>query len=333
MVAMGMFRGKLTFPTAAGADPVTLENPKWQKYDGFLTKFNVNTHEVVWSTGEKIQRPTCNTNTDGTPDSECDEPASLGGSVSTTLEGHVVATSNYGNSGRYTTNGRLFLFNGNDGTNVWEKDFGEKNLMFGTETIGTVAYVVGSIEGVDIDPFQTGTTESYTESLAVAAIDASAAGSGAIQWSVTFGKGTATSIVADPSGTYLYVGGHLDEAPETGTGKYIINEFALRGTCGLTGKYGGFLMKLKAATGECVWATDTPAVGYASSRYGFRYHGLDVDAAGDFVYTVSSSGSPKIFDDNHTVPVRGLNYDGFLAKYSTIDGVGRDMDIDRQIDR
>ena len=137
MVAMGSFRGKLTFPTAAGATPVTLENPKWQKYDGFLTKFNVNTNKVVWASGDKIQRPTCNTKTDGSPDKECDEPTSVGGSVSTTSEGHVIATSNYGNSGRSTTNGRLFLVNGNTGANVWEKDFGEKNFMFGTETIGT----------------------------------------------------------------------------------------------------------------------------------------------------------------------------------------------------
>ena len=91
MVVMGSFRGKLTFPTADGADPVTLENPKWQKYDGFLTKFNVNTHKVVWATGEKIQRPTCNNNTDTTmPDRSCKEPTSVGGSVSTTSEGHAL---------------------------------------------------------------------------------------------------------------------------------------------------------------------------------------------------------------------------------------------------
>jgi hypothetical protein len=98
LVAMGAFRGKLTFPTAAGAAPVTLENRKWKRYDGFLTKFNANTLEVVWATGEKIQRPTCNTNTDGTPDSKCDEPTSMGGRVATTSEGHVVATSNYGDA-------------------------------------------------------------------------------------------------------------------------------------------------------------------------------------------------------------------------------------------
>ena len=319
MVAMGSFRGKLTFPTAAGATPVTLENPKWQKYDGFLTKFNVNTNKVVWASGDKIQRPTCNTKTDGSPDKECDEPTSVGGSVSTTSEGHVIATSNYGKSGRSTTNGRLFLVNGNTGANVWEKDFGKKNFMFGTETIGTKAYVVGTINGVAIDPFNTGTTNNYTEAPAIAAVDASAAGSGAFQWSVTFGeKGTAASIVADPAGTHLYVAGHLDAAPTTGTGKYTIN-----GACSLTGKYGGFLMKLVAATGECLWATDTPPVGSDSARWGFRDHGLDVDATGTYVYTLKYSSSPMVFDDTHTVPVRGLNSDGFLAKYSCADGVGQ----------
>ena len=200
---------------------------------------------------------------------------------------------------------------------MWEKDFGKKNYMFGTETIGTKAYVVGSIDGVDIDPFKTGTTKNYTESPAIFAIDASAGGGPdpTIEWSIAFGKGTAASIVADPSGTHLYVGGNLDEAEANVN--YTI------GTCSLTGKYGGFLMKLVAATGVCVWATDTPAVGYASSRWGFRYHGLDVDTAGDFVYTVTSSRSEKKFDDSHTIPVRGLNDDGFLAKYSTIDGSGQ----------
>jgi hypothetical protein len=30
MVVMGSFRGLLTFPTADGAAPVELKNPKWQ---------------------------------------------------------------------------------------------------------------------------------------------------------------------------------------------------------------------------------------------------------------------------------------------------------------
>jgi hypothetical protein len=320
MVAMGSFRGKLTFPTAAGAAPVTLENPKWKRYDGFLTKFNVNTHKVVWASGDKIQRPTCNTKTDGTPDSKCDEPTSVGGSVSTTSEGHIVATSNYGDAaGGRTSNGRLFLVNGNTGANVWHKDLGAGNFMYGTETIGTKAYVVGVINGTGIDPFNTGTTKNYTEAPAIAVFDASAAGSGAFEWSFSFGeKGTAASIVADPAGTHLYVGGHLAAAPETGTGKYTINS-----ACSLTGKYGGFLMKLVAATGECLWATDTPKVGYASTRWGFRDHGLDVDATGTYLYTVTHDDEPMVFDDAHTVPVRGLNNDGFLAKYSCADGVGQ----------
>lgn len=325
MVAMGSFRGKLTFPTAEGDAPVTLENPKWQKYDGFLTKFNVNTHKVVWASGDKIQKPSCNTKTDGTPDKECDEPTSVGGSVSTTSEGHVFATSNYGNSGRSTTNGRLFLVNGNNGENVWEKDIGEKNFMFGTETIGNTAYVVGTINGANNVGLVGAPTD--TEAPAIVAVDASATGSGAIKWSVTFGdKGTAASIVADPTGTHLYVAGHLDAAPETGeasksvAGKYTIGT---NGVCSLTGKYGGFLMKLEAATGACLWATDTPSVGSNSARWGFRDHGLDVDATGTYVYTLKYDNDPVKFDDTHTVPVRGLNNDGFLAKYACADGVGQ----------
>ena len=327
MVAMGLFRGKLTFPTAAGAAPVTLENPKWQKYDGFLAKFNVNTHKVVWATGDTIQMPTCNTNTDGTPmkpknkktGEGCDEPASVPGSVATTSEGHIVATSSYGNSGRSTTNGRIHLFNGNTGANVWTKDLGKGNFVYGTETIGTTAYVAGTIDGTEIDPFNTGKKKNYTDAPVIAAVNASAAGSGAFEWSLTFGQeGTAISIVADPDGTHLYVGGSLDQAPEAGGGKYTIGS-----ACSLTGKYGGFLMKLAAATGECVWATDTPSIGSASTRFGMRDHGLDVDATGTYIYTVKYDDDPVVFDDNHTIPNRGLNSDGFLAKYSCADGVGQ----------
>ena len=315
LVAMGSFRGKLTFPTAAGAAPVTLENPKWKRYDGFLTKFNANTLEVVWATGEKIQRPTCNTNTDGTPDTKCDEPTSLGGRVATTSEGHVVATSNYGDAaGGDTSNGRLLLFNGNDGKNVWDKDFGEGNQLYATETIGTKAYVVGTINGVGIDPFDTGTEKDYTESAVVAAIDVSAASPGATHWAVTFGQGSGYSIVANPAGTHLYVAGSLDEAPTSNDPLYTI------GACSLTGKYGGFLMKLKAADGECVWATDTPQVGGTRGRD----HGLAVDAADTFVYTVTDSSSAIVFDDTHTIYAK--NSDGFLAKFSAANGVGEWVD-------
>ena len=325
MVAMGGFRGKLTFPTAAGADPVTLENPKWQKYDGFLAKFNVNTLKVVWASGDKIQTPTCNTKTDGTPDSECDEPTSVAGGISTTAEGHIVATSNYGNSGRSTTNGRILLVNGNTGANVWHKDLGAGNFMYDVATIGNKAYVVGNINGVGIDPFNTGQTKNYTEAPAIVAVDALAAGSGAFEWSVTFGmEGTAASIVADPTGTHLYVGGHLEEAPSTGTvDSPVAGKFTINSACSLTGKYGGFLMKLVAATGECLWATDTPQIGYASTRWGSRARGLDVDATGTYIYTVKSNDEAMVFDDDHTIPVRGGTDDGFLAKYSCADGVGQ----------
>ena len=82
-------------------------------------------------------------------------------------------------------------------------------------------------------------------------------------------------------------------------------------------------MKLVAATGECVWATDTPRIGSASTRFGMRDHGLDVDANGTYIYTVKYDDDPMVFDDNHTIPNRGLNSDGFLAKYSCADGVGQ----------
>jgi len=317
MVVAGSFRGKLTFPVASGADAVTLSNPKWQKYDSFLTKYNVKTQKVVWATGEKLQTPTCNTNTDGTPDKECSEPTSVGGSAATTAQGHVIATSNHGASGRSTDSGRLFLFNGNTGANVWEKQLGKASLTFGTETIGNVGYVVGFIKGTDVDPFETGTTatscgEGTKNSAVITSFDASATGSGTTNWAKTVGCGVAASIVADPNGKHVYVGGHLDKAEEDSP--YTI------GDCKLTGKYGGFLMKMDATNGDCVWATDTPQVGYYSTRWGFRYHGLTTD--GTFIWTLKSDDTPMQFDSTRTVPNRGSSDDGFLAKYSCADGVG-----------
>ena len=106
---------------------------------------------------------------------------------------------------------------------MWTKDLGKGNYVYGTETIGTTAYVAGTIDGPEIDPFNTGEKKNYTDAPVIVAVDASAAGSGAFEWSLTFGQeGTAISIVADPDGTHLYVGGSLDQAPETGSGKYTI---------------------------------------------------------------------------------------------------------------
>jgi hypothetical protein len=318
MVVAGSFRGKLTFPVAADDDAVTLENAKWQKYDAFITKYDVTTQKVLWATGEKLQRPTCNQNTDGTPDSDCDEPTSVGGSIAVTGDGHVVATSNYNLKGRNTDRGRVLLFNGATGANVWEKQLGTSSLTFGTEAIGNIGYVVGRIEGVDVDPFEIGANttscgDGSSASVLIAAVDATADGTGETTWQKSFGCGTAASIVADPSGNHLYVGGHIDEAEEGAP-------YAIGDSCSLTGKFGGFLMKIKVEDGECVWATDTPPVGYYSTRWGFRYHGLDTD--GTYIWTLKSDDSPMTFSDDLTVPVRGSSDDGFLAKYDCADGAG-----------
>ena len=51
--------------------------------------------------------------------------------------------------------------------------------------------------------------------------------------------------------------------------------------------------------------------------------GAVVTAAGAYLYVVKSGSAPMKFDDDHTVPIRGKESDGFLAKYSCEDGTGQ----------
>jgi hypothetical protein len=329
IVASGLFRGKLTFPTMPGANAVTLVNSKWKRYDGFLTKYSTigtNANTVLWSS-DVLQMPTCNQNVaQGTPDPECEETTSVGGAVSATSPGqHIITTSNYGKD-RNANKGRIFLVNGANGQEVWKKDYSTTFLTLGVAAMegpnaADHAIVVGGVKGENIDPFGTGTFSSckdgdkYDYSVAVAQVDASVAGEGATKWAHRFGCGTAASIVRDPYHEHVYVGGHIEA-----TGSGSPHEWTGGGTCTLTGALGGFIMKIDIATGACVWAAESPPIGYVSTRWGFRNNGMATD--GTHLWTILKSADPVAYSATLTVPVRGSSDDGFLAKYLCTNGAG-----------
>jgi hypothetical protein len=338
MVGTGQFRGTVTFPVVDGASPMTLTSNKNgnkpdsapgarnEKYtnDAFLTKFDVTTNKAVWASSAMLRTQCASGSADCTASGQ-------GGSVSTTSAGHVVATSLYSEltatSRRASSNGngRLFLINGNNGNKVWEKDFGAAALAYNSEVIGEKAYVIGKVSGTNIDPFGTGTF-NHTGGFFIAKVHAEATSqeTDAADYLVHWPVGQGYAIVVDPlDNNYLYVAGRdVSAAPDDGT--HTLPSIAGGDPCTLKGSgsgwsSGGFLAKIEAATGKCVWAVDRPTNWHhTSSYYGLQSQGLATD--GTHVYVLTDDDETKTFDANHQLPVRGSEKDGFLSKYTASDG-------------
>ena len=332
MVGTGQFRGTLTFPVADGDPPIALtsnkngarpdkpEGERYEKYvtDAFLTKFDVTTNKAVWAS-DAMFRAQC-----ASGSAEC-TPSGQGGSVSTTSAGHVVATSLYADLtatswASSNKNGRLFLINGIYGNKVWEKDFGSAALAYNSEVIGEKAYVVGKVKGTNIDPFGTGKFNN-TGGFFIAKVHAEAASleTDAADYLVHWPAGLGYAIVVDPlDNDYLYVAGReVSAAADDGT--YTLPSVAGGDACTLKGSgsgwsSGGFLAKIEAATGKCVWAVDRPVNWHhTSSYYGLQSQGLATD--GTHVYVLTDDDGTKTFDANHQLSARGSEVDGFLSKY------------------
>lgn len=186
--------------------------------------------------------------------------------------------------------------------------------------VGEVIYVVGEVKGANIDPFGTGaiaSAESGDETSAfVAAMRIDSTGPVAL-WTIHLdgaeseppnqGKG----VKASPDGAYLFVTGELKGA-------------AAVGSCTLTGARGGFLLKLDATTGDCLWAKDIPTNngvltdGDHVYAFGWGDDPMEYDAAHILNPHPPSPQEPNDDDGNAPTP----EYDGFVAKLSASDGTG-----------
>ena len=198
-------------------------------------------------------------------------------------------------------------------------------MAYNSEVIGEKAYVVGQVKGTNIDPFGTGKFNN-TGGFFIAKVHAEAASleTDAADYLVHWPVGTGYAIVVDPlDNNYLYVAGSgAPAAADDGT--YTIPSVAADDPCTLKGSGsgrrsdGGFLAKIEAATGKCVWAVDRPAGSHTSSYYGLRSQGLATD--GTHVYVLTATSGTKTFDANHQLSARGSEIDGFLSKYDASDG-------------
>ena len=241
--------------------------------------------------------------------------------VATTAAGHVVAAGEkQGDAG-----GQFIVkFNGVDGTVVWSKTYSELDHLYGMESVGEMVYVTGKFKSTGTEAFATATNglgnlrsscdNGEGNSASVLAIDASGADDPAFIWMAQIGCGAGHSVrvVEGPSapGDYLYISGDLNEEATTVTTTPA--PAGGQGSCTLTGKYGGFLAKIRKADGMCVWAKDTPKNKRAVSD-------------GTSVWAANFGGEAVTYDATHTVQPNGANaeLDMFVAKYSAADGTAQ----------
>ena len=219
--------------------------------------------------------------------------------MATTGAGHVIVAAETRNSSTRVYQGVLAKYDGATGTSVWVHDFPEDEVkyLYNIEAVDETVYLTGSLQGADIDPFNTGTYVSSSNAggdhdAFIASLDVSGWSKlGAPNWVVQVGQGIGYSVKA--VGEHLYVAGYL-YGPST------------MGTCTMSGDLGGYLAKLSRATGACEWARDTPRIRRAVSD-------------GSHVWTVVYENDPMTFDATHTISPIG-EYDTFIGKYQASDG-------------
>jgi hypothetical protein len=280
IVASGAFRGNLTVPIGSSGVTTVLSNGKSGRYDGFLVKINGDTMEGLWAVAP----------------GQTSEGHARFREVATTAAGHVIATGDKRPSRDYV--GRVHKVNGANGDLVWEKDYPGANSMEGLVAIGEDAFVGGRVEANGVDVFGTGTaitTPSDGDEYAAVVFKLNSAGN--TTWVKLIGQGEVTALTTSPDLVHIYVAGE--------------NSIAVTdGSCSLTGTNGGFLMKILASTGACVWAKDIAAENWY------------VTADANHVYITSSDDDPLTMDATTTLSTRNGNSDTFLAKYAAADGSG-----------
>ena len=172
-------------------------------------------------------------------------------------------------------------------------------MISSVDAVDEIAYVSGLFSGSAVDLLEsnsllTSSSSGSGKDAFVAALDVGS-GSGSPMWVVQIGGSSGYPSVT-VSGDYVYVAGALSTASNIST-------------CSLTAARGGYLAKLARADGACAWAKDVPA-----SRH--------VVSDGTHIWTVQTSTSKLMFDDEHVLDNIGIEKDVFMAKYQSSDGAG-----------
>jgi hypothetical protein len=305
LVIAGRHRGRLSFPQADGS-LLHFDNAKFGErangwgYNAVVVKIDIASNALAWVTSDGMM---------------LEVERSSAEVVATTAEGHVVAAGEkQGDAG-----GQFIVkFNGADGTLVWSKTYSELDHLFGMDSVGEMVYVTGEFKSTGTEAFATATNglgnlSSSCSSASVLALDASGADGPAFTWMAQIGCGAGQSVrVERPSapGNYLYISGDLNEEATTVTTTPA--PAGGQGSCTLTGKFGGYLAKIRMADGMCVWAKDTPKT-------------LRAVSDGTSVWAANSGDGAVIYDATHAVTPNGASSeeDMFVAKYSAADGTAQ----------
>ena len=285
VVAAGLYRGKLTYPTAAGSE--TLINEKdggysrvstaphllWGGANGFVIKVDFTTPPRA--AAHTAAPPTASPPSFSLRPSFCRSPTPVRSqvdmasgeavwatddglltedvsnryylrNVATTADGDVLATADERLKDQSTV-GKLVKFDGEDGSKQWSVTYASVTAMYGLDGDADeeTVYVLGEFKGEDIDPFGTGAKLTSKKGGAVIAALDVRGSEGPV------GKWAIQCDKGDGNsvkavGAHLYVTGELS-GPTT------------LGDCSLTGEAGGYLAKLNKADGTCVWAKDVPS--------------------------------------------------------------------------
>ena len=141
IVGVGEYQGRISFPTASGNDIVLQHaggaGDAKDEVDGFAVKINVKTNKAVWATDAGQMHAGV-------------KAESTSRHVAITAQRHVVVS---GDTEADEEKGWLTLLNGDTGALVWQKTFANANKFSGITAVGNTVYVLGQVQGADIDPF------------------------------------------------------------------------------------------------------------------------------------------------------------------------------------
>jgi hypothetical protein len=283
LAVVGSFRGNITFPMASGAD-ITLTNWKSGDYDGFVSKLDHVQQKAVWTTG--LHTP---------------KGRNYARATATTAAGHVIVSGDQRPSKSYE--GHVTKINGVTGAVVWQKIFKSFYYLYGAAAFGEDIFLAGRIKGKDVDPIGAGIVNSSKsgtkESAAIVKLNADGTGA----WQTLLGEGRGYDVFASSDGLHVYATGTLSSADVwTGTGACSLDV-----TAPMVLK--GFVVKLSASTGACVWAKPTG---------GGRKIVADTAAA----YMMMYEDDPVQLDATHVVQPRGKEADTLVVKFNAADGAG-----------
>jgi hypothetical protein len=256
-----------------------LTNRKNSNYDGFVVKVDADSMKGIWAVAP----------------GQTEAGRNYARACKSTASGHVFVAMDKRPERTYM--GRIFILDGATGETTYSADYDDASSFYALDTIGDYAFVGGQLTGSGIDPFGTGSITTGNEGADEEGFVAKIYNDGTGQWTTTIGEET-RAVGASPDGNYIYAIGDIGSAWS-------------KDDCTLTGDYSGFLVKLSASDGSCVWAKDIAN----------RMRKVKADA--DYVYALGYDDEDLTFGDDLTLSSRGPEQDAMLVKWSASDGTGQ----------